>query len=85
MALDMGAGAREKGPKVGPRFVGKGVQRRLSVRNTLRTEDESAAPAAGLDKVARFVSDMAAVTEYGRAKVRCPVSVPATRTPPLLL
>lgn len=75
MALDVGVGAREKGPKVDPTFVG----------NTLRTEDESAPPAAGLDKVARFVSDMAAVTEYGRAKVRCPVSVPATRVPPLLL
>lgn len=46
--------------------------------NTLRTEDDSAAPAAGLAKVARFESDMAAVTADGRAKVRYPVSAPAT-------
>lgn len=85
MALDMGAGAREKGPKVSPRFVGEGVQRRLSKWNILRTEDESPAPAAGVDKVARFVSDMAAVTKDGGAKVRCPVSAPATRAPLLLL
>lgn len=85
MALDMGAGASEKGPRIDPRFVGEGVQRRLSVWNTLRTEDESAAPAAGLDKMARFESEMAAVTEGGGAKARCPVPVLATRAPLLLL
>lgn len=83
MALDIGAGAREKGPRVDPRFVGERVQRRLSAWN-MRTEDESAAPTAGLDKMARFVSELAAVTEGGEAKVRISVSVLVTGAPPLL-
>lgn len=81
MALCLEAGAREKGP----RFVGEGVQRRLSVRNTLRTDDESPAPAAGLDKVAKFVSEVAAAAGGGRAKARCTAPVVATRAPLLLL
>lgn len=82
MALDMGTGAREKEPGDGPMRVGEGVQRRVSMLNMLRTEAESAAPAVGLDKVARFESEVAAVTEEDGAKARFPV---ATRAPPLLL
>lgn len=50
MTLDMGDGARVKGPKVDPMVEGDGVQRRLPERKTLRNEDESVAMTPGLDK-----------------------------------
>lgn len=65
MAL-VGAGAREKEPWVGPAHVGEGEQERVSMLYTLRTEVESA---AGLENMARFESEVAAVTEEGRASV----------------
>lgn len=72
MALDLGAGAKEKKPGAIPELVLK----------MLQTEDESA---AGLDKIARFISEVAAVTEEGSATARCPLPVFAMRVPPLLL
>lgn len=84
MALDVVADAWLEEPRAG-RPVGEGVQRRLSVLNRPRTEEESAAPAARLDKVERLVSDVAAVTEEGSAKPSCPEMDAATRALPLLL
>lgn len=86
MALDVGAGAREKEPAAGPTHVGEGEQERVSTLYMLPTEAESAAaPVLGLENMARFESEVAAVTEEGRASVRCPVPVVAMRPPPLLL